>query len=81
MIQIDENLELFRSIHLAFPWMLFENVMSFHRTKAILIGLLQGKRAHEWIVTEKLGDSLNIRPNSEPDLAKEPTRHGRSTDR
>ncbi|CAK8576310.1 unnamed protein product [Lathyrus sativus] len=48
-----------RSIHLLFYWILFENVMSLHRTKATLIGLLEYGRANEWVVTEKLGDSVN----------------------
>ncbi|XP_027344296.1 glucomannan 4-beta-mannosyltransferase 2-like isoform X2 [Abrus precatorius] len=48
-----------RSIHLLFYWILFENVMSLHRTKATLIGLLEAGRANEWVVTEKLGDSVN----------------------
>ncbi|XP_040992593.1 glucomannan 4-beta-mannosyltransferase 2-like [Juglans microcarpa x Juglans regia] len=46
-----------RSVHLLFYWILFENVMSLHRTKATLIGLLEAGRANEWVVTEKLGDS------------------------
>ncbi|XP_009364844.2 glucomannan 4-beta-mannosyltransferase 2 [Pyrus x bretschneideri] len=45
-----------RSIHLLFYWILFENVMSLHRTKATLIGLLETARSNEWVVTEKLGD-------------------------
>lgn len=32
--------------------------MSFHRTKATFIGLLEAGRANEWVVTEKLGDAL-----------------------
>lgn len=32
--------------------------MSLHRAKATLIGLLEGSRANEWVVTEKLGDIL-----------------------
>lgn len=51
-------LQLCRSIHLLFYWILFENVMSMHRTKATLIGLLEAGRANEWVVTEKLGDVL-----------------------
>ncbi|OAY38137.1 glucomannan 4-beta-mannosyltransferase 2 [Manihot esculenta] len=47
-----------RSIHLLFYWILFENVMSFHRTKATFIGLLEAGRANEWVVTEKLGNTL-----------------------
>lgn len=52
-----------RSIHLLFYWILFENVMSFHRTKATIIGLLEFKRANEWVVTEKLGDAINNNNN------------------
>nr|GMD67254.1 glucomannan 4-beta-mannosyltransferase 2-like [Ipomoea batatas]GMD73608.1 glucomannan 4-beta-mannosyltransferase 2-like [Ipomoea batatas]GME02383.1 glucomannan 4-beta-mannosyltransferase 2-like [Ipomoea batatas] len=42
--------------------------MSFHRTKATLIGLLEFKRANEWVVTEKLGDAINNnnKSNSKP---------------
>lgn len=32
--------------------------MSLHRTKATLIGLFEAGRANEWVVTEKLGDTL-----------------------
>lgn len=47
-----------RSLHLLVFWILFENVMSLHRTKATIIGLLEASRVNEWIVTEKLGDAL-----------------------
>ncbi|XP_054797306.1 probable glucomannan 4-beta-mannosyltransferase 9 [Prosopis cineraria] len=50
-----------RSLHLLVFWVLFENVMSMHRTKATLIGLLEAGRANEWVVTEKLGDSLKTK--------------------
>ncbi|XP_061352351.1 glucomannan 4-beta-mannosyltransferase 2-like isoform X2 [Gastrolobium bilobum] len=53
-----------RSIHLLFYWILFENVMSLHRTKATLIGLLEYGRVNEWVVTEKLGDSVNNKNKS-----------------
>lgn len=46
-----------RSFHLLVFWILFENVMSLHRTKATFIGLLEAGRVNEWIVTEKLGDA------------------------
>lgn len=39
-------------------WVLFENVMAMHRTKGTCIGLLEGGRVNEWVVTEKLGDAL-----------------------
>lgn len=60
-----------RSIHLLFYWILFENVMSFHRTKATLIGLLEAGRANEWVVTEKLGDTLKNKANTKS-AAKRP---------
>ncbi|XXG62973.1 hypothetical protein AAC387_Pa05g1255 [Persea americana] len=47
-----------RSLHLIVFWILFENVMSLHRTKATLIGLLEAGRVNEWVVTEKLGEAL-----------------------
>ncbi|XP_057460109.1 glucomannan 4-beta-mannosyltransferase 9-like [Actinidia eriantha] len=50
-----------RSLHLLVFWILFENVMSLHRTKATFIGLLEAGRVNEWIVTEKLGDALKTK--------------------
>ncbi|BAS98696.1 probable glucomannan 4-beta-mannosyltransferase 9 [Oryza sativa Japonica Group] len=50
-----------RSLHLLIFWVLFENVMSLHRTKATLIGLLETGRVNEWVVTEKLGDALKLK--------------------
>ncbi|KAL4288351.1 hypothetical protein HN51_055918 [Arachis hypogaea] len=49
-----------RSLHLLVFWILFENVMSMHRTKATFIGLLEAGRVNEWVVTEKLGDALKM---------------------
>jgi hypothetical protein len=37
-------------------WILFENVMSLHRTKATIIGLFDIGNVNEWVVTEKLGN-------------------------
>ncbi|XP_031132352.1 glucomannan 4-beta-mannosyltransferase 9 [Ipomoea triloba] len=51
-----------RSLHLLVFWILFENVMSLHRTKATFIGLLEAGRVNEWIVTEKLGDACKLKP-------------------
>jgi beta-mannan synthase len=34
--------------------------MSFHRTKATFIGLLQLESVNEWVVTEKIGNSNNV---------------------
>lgn len=39
-------------------WILFENVMSMHRMKATMIGLFEAGRVNEWVVTEKLGETL-----------------------
>ncbi|XP_039123983.1 glucomannan 4-beta-mannosyltransferase 9-like [Dioscorea cayenensis subsp. rotundata] len=50
-----------RSLHLMVFWILFENVMSLHRTKATFIGLLEAGRVNEWVVTEKLGDALKTK--------------------
>ena len=50
-----------RSVHLIVFWVLFENVMSLHRTKATFIGLLEAGRVNEWVVTEKLGDALRMK--------------------
>ncbi|XP_068661158.1 glucomannan 4-beta-mannosyltransferase 9-like isoform X1 [Aristolochia californica] len=52
----------YRSIHLLMFWILFENVMSMHRTKATMIGLLEAGRVNEWVVTEKLGDAHKTKP-------------------
>ncbi|CAA6660739.1 unnamed protein product [Spirodela intermedia] len=52
------------SLHLVVFWVLFENVMSLHRTKATFIGLLEAGRVNEWIVTEKLGDGLKVKAGS-----------------
>ncbi|CAD5189294.1 unnamed protein product [Musa acuminata subsp. malaccensis] len=52
------------SVHLVIFWVLFENVMSLHRCKAVLIGLLETGRVNEWIVTEKLGDTLKTKSNT-----------------
>ncbi|KAK8952317.1 Glucomannan 4-beta-mannosyltransferase 9 [Platanthera zijinensis] len=50
-----------RSLHLMVIWIFFETVMSFHRCKAVFIGLLQAGRVNEWIVTEKLGSTLKVK--------------------
>ncbi|XP_039125108.1 probable glucomannan 4-beta-mannosyltransferase 4 [Dioscorea cayenensis subsp. rotundata] len=51
-----------RSIHLMPLWILFENVMSMHRMKSMMIGLFEVGSVNEWVVTEKLGDALNANP-------------------
>lgn len=62
--------ETFRSFYLGIPWVLFENIMSFHRTKGLLIGLFEAKRANEWIVTEKLGDAFEGKSRAELSASK-----------
>ncbi|KAG1334459.1 Glucomannan 4-beta-mannosyltransferase 9 [Cocos nucifera] len=51
------------SLHIMPFWILFENVMSMHRMKAALIGLLETANVNEWVVTEKLGDTLMEKPD------------------
>ncbi|XBI05560.1 hypothetical protein VPH35_133716 [Triticum aestivum] len=51
-----------RSCHLLVFWIPFENVMSMHRSKATIIGLLEASRANEWVVTEKLGGFTTSTP-------------------
>ncbi|XP_024985558.1 mannan synthase 1-like isoform X2 [Cynara cardunculus var. scolymus] len=55
-----------RSLHLLVFWILFENVMSFHRSKATIIGLLGANRVNEWVVTEKLGNATKQKSNVKP---------------
>ncbi|GFQ04171.1 glucomannan 4-beta-mannosyltransferase 2 [Phtheirospermum japonicum] len=49
------------------------NIMSFHRSKALFIGLFEAKRANEWVVTEKLGDALKNKSDPESSATKETT--------
>ncbi|XP_021731466.1 glucomannan 4-beta-mannosyltransferase 9-like isoform X2 [Chenopodium quinoa] len=65
-----------RSLHLVVFWILFENVMSLHRTKATFIGLLEAGRVNEWVVTEKLGDALKNKLNSAKSFKKPRSRIG-----
>ncbi|CAB78701.1 cellulose synthase like protein [Arabidopsis thaliana] len=58
LISIFHTLATPRSFYLVIFWVLFENVMAMHRTKGTCIGLLEGGRVNEWVVTEKLGDAL-----------------------
>jgi len=50
-----------RSIHLLAFWVLFENAMSLLRAKALVMGLFETGRVQEWVVTEKLGDTLKTK--------------------
>ncbi|XP_024975437.1 glucomannan 4-beta-mannosyltransferase 9-like isoform X2 [Cynara cardunculus var. scolymus] len=54
-----------RSFHLLVFWILFENVMSLHRTKGTFIGLFEaGTTVNEWVVTKKLGEALKLKTGS-----------------
>lgn len=55
---------LCRSLHLIIFWVVFENVMSMHRTKAAIVGLLEIGNVNEWVVTDKLGDASKIKASS-----------------
>ncbi|KAL5060039.1 hypothetical protein RYX36_031643 [Vicia faba] len=61
-----------RSMHLLVFWILFENVMSLHRTKASIIGLLEANRVNEWVVTEKLGNTMKQRNNVKQSTSRTP---------
>ncbi|KAL5709616.1 glucomannan 4-beta-mannosyltransferase [Ranunculus cassubicifolius] len=65
-----------RSIHLLVFWILFENVMSFHRTKATLVGVLEAGRVNEWVVTEKLGDHSKLKANAKSIVKKPKLKFG-----
>lgn len=54
-----------------FFWVAFENVMSLHRTKATLIGLLEAGRANEWVVTAKLGSAMKMKSANKGGLKKQ----------
>uniref|UniRef100_A0A453DAY0 Glycosyltransferase 2-like domain-containing protein n=1 Tax=Aegilops tauschii subsp. strangulata TaxID=200361 RepID=A0A453DAY0_AEGTS len=58
-----------RSWHLLVFWILFENVMSMHRSKATIIGLVEASRANEWVVTEKLGSVTSSTPAATTTMA------------
>ncbi|KAM0000882.1 putative glucomannan 4-beta-mannosyltransferase [Helianthus debilis subsp. tardiflorus] len=54
-----------RSFYLVFFWIVFENVMSLHRTKATFIGLFETQRVNEWIVTEKQGNASKVKTTTQ----------------
>ncbi|XP_010521855.1 PREDICTED: probable mannan synthase 3 [Tarenaya hassleriana] len=65
-----------RSLHLLVCWILFENVMAMHRTKATFIGLFDAGRVNEWVVTEKLGDTLKAKLICDASPTKRRSRFG-----
>lgn len=54
----------YRSLQFMIMWIFFENVISLHRWKAILIGFFEAGRANEWIVMEKFGNKLKPKAES-----------------
>ncbi|KAG2633700.1 hypothetical protein PVAP13_2NG029600 [Panicum virgatum] len=56
--------------HLLVFWILFENVMSLHRSKAVVIGLLEASRANEWVVTYKLGVARKKKKQQEEEVRR-----------
>ncbi|XP_076957621.1 glucomannan 4-beta-mannosyltransferase 9-like [Bidens hawaiensis] len=54
-----------RSFYLIVFWVLFENVMSLHRTKATFVGLFETQRVNEWVVTEKIGDASKVKATTQ----------------
>ncbi|MQM01601.1 hypothetical protein Taro_034359 [Colocasia esculenta] len=68
VITVCKAVETPRSLHLLVFWVLFENAMSLHRLKAAMTGLLEARRANEWIVTEKSGDSNKPKPSIENNI-------------
>ncbi|WOL01047.1 putative mannan synthase 11 [Canna indica] len=64
MITIINSVGTPRSLYLIIIWVLFENVMSLHRCKAVCIGILEAGRVNEWIVTEKLGNAPKAKQSS-----------------
>ncbi|XP_017252368.1 glucomannan 4-beta-mannosyltransferase 1 [Daucus carota subsp. sativus] len=75
VITILNAIETPRSLHLVVFWVVFENVMAMHRTKATIIGLLEIGRVNEWVVTEKLGDALKPKAsNTVPLLSSAPVK-------
>ncbi|XP_072991531.1 probable glucomannan 4-beta-mannosyltransferase 7 isoform X2 [Typha latifolia] len=66
-----------RSIHMMPFWILFESVMSMHRMKASMAGLLEAGNFDEWVVTKKVGDTF--KENSEIPLLE--TSQTKFTDR
>lgn len=57
----------FRNVHIMPLWILFESVMSMHRLKAALAGLLEFPEFNQWIVTQKVGNN-GIEENGEVPL-------------
>ncbi|XP_074366336.1 glucomannan 4-beta-mannosyltransferase 9-like isoform X1 [Apium graveolens] len=75
VITILNAVETLRSLHLVVFWVVFENVMAMHRTKATIIGLLEIGNVNEWVVTEKLGDASKTKASSDvPVLCSAPVK-------
>jgi len=51
-------------------WILFESVMSMHRLKAAIAGLLELPEFNQWIVTKKVGNNGTEENSDVPLLQK-----------
>ncbi|KAK3147093.1 hypothetical protein QOZ80_3BG0277970 [Eleusine coracana subsp. coracana] len=58
------------NVHIMPLWILFESVMSMHRLKAAVAGLLEFPEFNQWIVTKKVGNSGNEENGEVPLLQK-----------
>uniref|UniRef100_A0A0E0KEB1 glucomannan 4-beta-mannosyltransferase n=1 Tax=Oryza punctata TaxID=4537 RepID=A0A0E0KEB1_ORYPU len=58
------------NLHTVPLWILFESVMSMHRLRAAVAGLLQLQEFNQWIVTKKVGNNALDENNETPLLQK-----------
>uniref|UniRef100_A0A0E0D1B8 Glycosyltransferase 2-like domain-containing protein n=1 Tax=Oryza meridionalis TaxID=40149 RepID=A0A0E0D1B8_9ORYZ len=58
------------NLHTVPLWILFESVMSMHRLRAAVAGLLQLQEFNQWIVTKKVGNNAFDENNDTPLLQK-----------
>uniref|UniRef100_J3LP79 Glycosyltransferase 2-like domain-containing protein n=1 Tax=Oryza brachyantha TaxID=4533 RepID=J3LP79_ORYBR len=58
------------NLHTVPLWILFESVMSMHRLRAAVAGLLQLQEFNQWIVTQKVGNNTSNENNETPLLQK-----------
>uniref|UniRef100_A0A0D3FJ41 glucomannan 4-beta-mannosyltransferase n=1 Tax=Oryza barthii TaxID=65489 RepID=A0A0D3FJ41_9ORYZ len=58
------------NLHTVPLWILFESVMSMHRLRAAVAGLLQLQEFNQWIVTKKVGNNAFDENNETPLLQK-----------
>ncbi|KAF0911805.1 hypothetical protein E2562_012294 [Oryza meyeriana var. granulata] len=59
-----------QNLHTVPLWILFESVMSMHRLRAAVAGLLQLQEFNQWTVTQKVGNNAIEENNETPLLQK-----------